>query len=199
MAEETMAEVVNYCGLVKTSHKSFCLAILENLTKDWQGGSYLVMKIDPIVPGSRPLLSIGCKYNSRKVLGFIDIEGGGINEPGDPYVYYFPAIYSNVSVCPVVRHHFLGRCFNACNAIYNNNRMQKSGLALEKYWLAQGGYFRLATKVALCMGITDGKLLYCHGILEESMDKTIQHWSTTTGRFITYLVIPLQLILESQI
>ena len=35
------------------------------------GGSYLAMKSTPIVTGERPLLAIGYKYNSRKVLGFI--------------------------------------------------------------------------------------------------------------------------------
>ena len=46
-----MAAGVDYCGPVKTIHKGFCVAILENLTKDWPGGSYLVMKSAPIFPG----------------------------------------------------------------------------------------------------------------------------------------------------
>ena len=57
--------------------------------KYWPGGSYLVMKITPIVPGGRPLLAIGYKYNSRNVLGFIANEGDGSNEQGDPYLSYF--------------------------------------------------------------------------------------------------------------
>ena len=44
---------------MKTGHKDFCLATLENLMKDWPGGSYLVMKITPRVPGGRPLMDIG--------------------------------------------------------------------------------------------------------------------------------------------
>ena len=43
--------------------------------------------------------------------------------------------------------------------------------SLEKYWLTQSGYFRLANAVALGMGITDGKLLLCHGISEGSAYK----------------------------
>ena len=50
---------VDYCGPVKTSHKGFCLAMLEKLMKDWMGGSYLVLKITPIFPGEIPLLYIG--------------------------------------------------------------------------------------------------------------------------------------------
>ena len=53
-----MAIGVNYCGPVKTSHKSFCLSTLEKLMKDWPAGSHLVMKITPRVSGGRPLLAI---------------------------------------------------------------------------------------------------------------------------------------------
>ena len=59
--EEAMAEGVDYCGPVKTIHKGFCLATLENFMKDWPGGSYLVMKITPRIPGGIPLMDIGYK------------------------------------------------------------------------------------------------------------------------------------------
>ena len=110
-------------------------------------------------PFGRPLLAIGYKYNSRKVIGFIATEGAGSTELGDPYLSCFHDIYYNVSVRPVVRPHFMGRNLNACNAIENQNRMRQSDLFLEKYWVTQSGYFRLATTVVLGMGITDGKLL----------------------------------------
>ena len=58
-AEYAMATGVKYCGPAKTSHKGFCLATLEKLMKYWSGGSYIVMKITPKVPGGRPLLDIG--------------------------------------------------------------------------------------------------------------------------------------------
>ena len=131
------------------------------------------MKSTPRFPGERPLLSIGYKYNSGRFLGFIATEGDGSTEPGDPYLSRFTDIYLNISVRPVVRPHFLGRYFNACNAIDNHNRIRQSGLSLEKYWVTQSGYFRLATKVALVMGIADGKLLYYHGVAEGNVDKTI--------------------------
>ena len=96
-----MALGVNYCVPVKTSHKAFCLATLENLTKDWPGGSYLVMNSNTRVTGGRPLMATGYKFNSRKVLGFIATEGAGITEPGDIYLSNSPDIYSNVDVRPV--------------------------------------------------------------------------------------------------
>ena len=72
-----------------------------------------------------------------------------------------------------MRSHFLGRCFNACNTIDNQNTMRKSYLALEKYWVTQSDYFRLATTVEMVMGITYGKILLCHGISGGSVDKKI--------------------------
>ena len=51
--------------------------------------------------------------------------------------------------------------------------MRESDIALDKYRLIQNGYFRLATTVALGIGITYGKLLLYRGISEESVDKTI--------------------------
>ena len=72
-----MPEGLDYCGPVKMSHEGFCLATLENLMNDWPGGSYIMIKSTPRAPHDRPLMAIGYKYNSRKVLGFISIEGTG--------------------------------------------------------------------------------------------------------------------------
>ena len=51
--------------------------------------------------------------------------------------------------------------------------MWQSDLALEKYWVTQSGYFRLATSLALGMGIAYGKLLYCHSVAGGNMDRKI--------------------------
>ena len=51
--------------------------------------------------------------------------------------------------------------------------MRQYDLELEKYWVTQGGYFRLATTVALGMDITDGNHLYCHVVAEGNVDKKI--------------------------
>ena len=103
--------------------------------KYWPGVSYIVIKSTPIFTGEIPLLAIGYKYNCRKVLVFIATKGDGNTEPGDPYLSFFPEIYSNVSVYPVVCPHLLGRYFNACNAIEKHNRMRQYDIALEKYWV----------------------------------------------------------------
>ena len=46
-------------------------------------------------------------------------------------------------------------------------------LSLEKYWVTQSEYFILANTVALGMVITDGKLIYCHGVAEGIKEKKI--------------------------
>ena len=57
--------------------------------------------------------------------------------------------------------------------IDNHNSICQSDLSLDKYWLKQSSYFRLATTVALGVGIIDGKLMYCHGASEVNVDKKI--------------------------
>ena len=188
---------VDYCRPVKTGHKGFCLAMLENLMKYWMGGSYLVMKSTPRFTGERPLLVIGYKNNSRKVLGFIATGGDGSTEPDDPYLSSFPDIYSNVSIIRVVHPKFPGKYSNACNATNNHNRTRHYDLALDKYWVTQSGYFRLANTVALGMGITYGKLLYCHGVAEGKLEKKIS--TLEFNNRTVHDCFPLQLILVAHI
>ena len=102
MAEEVMAWRVNYYRPVKTSHKGFCIDTFKRLIKDWSGEPYLVMKSTSRVLVGRPIMTIGYKYNSRKVLGFIATEGGGSTEPSDPYLSCFPDCFCNVDVLPIV-------------------------------------------------------------------------------------------------
>ena len=40
-------------------------ADIENITKDWPGGSYLLLKINSTFPRGRLLIAIGYNYNVR--------------------------------------------------------------------------------------------------------------------------------------
>ena len=84
---------------------------------------------------------------------------------------YFPEIFSNVLIRPVVCPRVIVRYFNECNTIFNQNRIRQYDLALEKYWLIQSEYFRIATTVTLGMRITDANLLFYNGISEQNRDK----------------------------
>ena len=108
-------------------------------------------------------------------MGLLLLGSGGYEstEPGDPYLSRLPENYSNVSIHPFVRTNFLGRYLNSCNTIDNHNRMRMSDLEPNKYWVNQTGYFILVNTVVFGMGITDGKILFCHRIIEDNEDKKV--------------------------
>ena len=123
------------------------------------------MKRTPRVPGNIPLMDILYKYISHKVLVFMATEGDRSTESGVTYLSHYPENYSNFSIHPVLFTHVIIRYPIDCNKIDNQNSIRKSDIDLDKYWVTQSGYFRLATTVGLGMGITDGKNLLFHGIL----------------------------------
>ena len=58
-AEDAMELGAYLIGMVKTNTKGFCKETIEKLTKNWPGGSYLVLRSKPMVPGGRPPIAIG--------------------------------------------------------------------------------------------------------------------------------------------
>ena len=109
--------------------------------------------------------------------------GGGNYWSRSSLIFFFLGNYSNVSICPVAFPHVIGRYLNDCNAIDNHKSMYQSDPSIDKYWVKQSGYFRLGTTVALVMGITYGKLLFCCCILEISWKSNFQWGNTMTGQF----------------
>ena len=88
-------------GMVKTNTKGFCKETIEKLTKDCPGGSYLVLRVNAMVPGDRPLIAIGYKYNVRKVLSFIVTYNTGSTKTGIPYLSKYSDQFTNFSIRPV--------------------------------------------------------------------------------------------------
>ena len=91
-----MVVAVKLIGMVRTNNEAFFRANIENLTRDWTGGSYLVLSLKTMVPRFRPQISLGCKYNTRKILSFVVTNNTGSTQAGPPY-YQF----SNVAIRPV--------------------------------------------------------------------------------------------------
>ena len=89
--------------MVKKKTKGFCKETIEKLTKDWPGGSYLVLRSKPMVPGDRPIIAIGYKYNARKVLSFIVTDNTGITNTGTIYLSQYPEQLTYVAIRPVAR------------------------------------------------------------------------------------------------
>ena len=100
-AAEAAMEVAKLIGVVKTNTKGFCKEIISNITKYWPGGSYLMLRRNPMVPGDRHLIAIGYNYNARKVLSFIITENAGSKHTGIPYLYKYTNQFTNVAIRPV--------------------------------------------------------------------------------------------------
>lgn len=70
-----------WVGPVKTAHSCFPKEALEEKMKDWPSGTHLVLEASSPVH-NKPLLAIGYKYNSRKVLCFVATKNAGSNKAG---------------------------------------------------------------------------------------------------------------------
>ena len=56
-----------------------------------------------MVPGGRTLISIGYKYNARKVISFIVTDNAGITKTGIYYLSKYSDQFTNVAIRPVAR------------------------------------------------------------------------------------------------
>ena len=81
---------VDFIGIVKTNTNGFYHSRIEGLTKYWHGGSYIVLRIKPMVPAEMPLLTIGYKYNYRKFLYFVATAVAGSTTLGIFYLSKYP-------------------------------------------------------------------------------------------------------------
>ena len=102
-AEAAMKIGAELIGMVKTNTKGFCKDTIEKLTKKWPGGSYLVLRSKPMVPGGRLLIAIGYKYNVRKVLSIIVTDNTGRKKTVIPYLSKYPDQFTNVAIHPIAR------------------------------------------------------------------------------------------------
>ena len=112
---------VQLIGMVKTNTKGFCKDTIEKLTKYWPGGSYLLLRSKPVVPGGRPLISIVYKNNARKVLSFIVTDNAGSTKTGIPYLSKYPDQFTNVAIRPVARHLVMSKNISAVNEVDSHN------------------------------------------------------------------------------
>ena len=116
-------------GTLKTNNKGLCKETIEKLTKNWPGGSYLVLRSKPMVPGVRPLIAIGYKHNARKVLYFIVTDNAGSTKTGISYLSKYPDQFTNVSIRPVARPLVIQKK-SAVNEVDSHNKSRQSDLEL---------------------------------------------------------------------
>ena len=70
-----------------------------------------------MVPRYRPLIDIGYKYNTWKVLYFIVTENAGSKKSGIPYLSNYPDQFYNVAILPVSRPLDVCKFFESFNEV----------------------------------------------------------------------------------
>ena len=85
--EESVMEVgAESIGMVKKKTKGLCKDTIKNIKNDWPGGSYLMLRIKPMVTRGRTLIAIGYKYNTQKLPYFIVTDNADITQTGITYL-----------------------------------------------------------------------------------------------------------------
>ena len=136
-AEYSMEVVADLICMVKTNTKVFCIETTDNLKKYWTGGSHLVLRIKNMVPRGKSIISIGYKYNARKILSFIVTDNTGITHAGLAYLSRYPDQFYNVSILAVVRPLVRYAFFGSVNEFDSRNISTQSDMLLEKFWVTQ--------------------------------------------------------------
>ena len=109
-----------------TSEVSSLLLSSENELHSWTH----------MTPGYRPIISIGYKYNARKVLSFIVTDNAGITNTGIPYLSKYPDQFTNVAIRPVARPLVMSKK-SAVNEVDSHNKSRHYYLVLDKWWVTQ--------------------------------------------------------------
>jgi hypothetical protein len=144
---------------------------LEAKMKDWPGGTHMVMEgTSPF--HNKPLLAIGYKYNSRKVLCFLATKNAGSTRPGEPYRARFKDDLQNSVSRPVARPKIISQYFKMSNCVDKHNHVRQFELRLEKFWVTQNCWFRIFTTI-LGMTVTDCWKAYCHKFSQPNKKCTI--------------------------
>ena len=75
-----------------------------------------------MVPGGRPIIAIGYKYNARKVLYFIVTDNTGSTQTGLPYLFKYPDQFSNFFIRPVARTLVMYKFFGSINEVNSHSK-----------------------------------------------------------------------------
>ncbi len=131
---------------IKTAHKRCPKDFLETQMKDMPGGCWIVLE-GRDEKENLNLVTVGYKYNKKKVLIFVFNKGAGSTDAGEPYEARFPDKFGNVCIRQVARPVVVSRYFKYNNKVDLHNQARQYDLALEKKWITQDGWFRLYTTI----------------------------------------------------
>jgi hypothetical protein len=97
-----------FVGIVKTSHRKFPKAHIENEMKDWPPGTHLVLKT---TVNTNTYYAIGYKYSAKKIISFITTEKAGHTLPGQPYEAKWVDANGRVQFRNIARPHLISQFF----------------------------------------------------------------------------------------
>jgi len=200
---------------VKQNHGLYPKAIIEEALNNAPGGVSIILK--GTAPNEQVLYAIGYKYSSKKVLFFVITSKAGSTTPGTPYEMKYTDPHGNVCTRLVERPKVISDFFADSNKIDSHNQARQFELGLEKSWVTQDPYFRLATTL-LGISVVDAWKLgdyhrlfnwsrknpigirYFAGILAKQLIANSSHLGQPIGRFAPSLfeTAPLQEI-ESRV
>ena len=102
-----------------------------------------MLRSNPMVPGDRPFIDIGYKYNAREFLYFIVTDNRGSTKIVIPYLSKYPDQFTNFSIRPVARTLVMSK-----NLLLMRLTPTKNQGSLIWYWRSSGllsvvgcGYF----------------------------------------------------------
>jgi hypothetical protein len=141
---------------VKQYHSLFPKEFIENALKDAPGGVHILL--EGTTNDEVPLVALGYRYSRKTILFFVLTKNGGCSKLGDPYHMKYTDIYGNICTWYVDRPQVISNFFAGSNVIDTHNQLRQDSLKLEKKWVTQNPWFRLATTLVR-INVTDAFLL----------------------------------------
>ena len=134
---------------VKQYHSLFPKDFIEAALKEAPGGVHILL--EGTTKDEVPLVALGYRYSRKTILFFVLTKNAGSSKPGDPYHMKYTDSYGNICTRYVDRPQVISNFFSSSNVIDTHNQLRQDSLKLEKKWVTQNPWFRLATTL---VGIT---------------------------------------------
>jgi hypothetical protein len=140
---------------IKQYHSNFPKEFIKEALKDAPGGVHILL--EGKTESKVPLLALGYRYSRKTVLHFVPIKNAGSTKPGTPYQMRYTDSFGNICTRYVDRPQVVSNFFAGSNVIDTHNQLRQDSLKLEKKWITQNPWFRLATTL-IGITVTDSAL-----------------------------------------
>ena len=148
---------------VKNNKGLFPKDYIDKALEDAPGGVHIVLS--GTAPNGVQLIALGYRYSTKTTLFFVATADAGSTRPGKEYEMKYTDDHGNVCVRLVERPDIISNFFEDSNSIDKHNQSRQFDLALEKCWLTQDPFFRLATTLIGMNVVDTWKLAHYHKLL----------------------------------